>query len=168
MKCCFRRNPESLRGLALEHERHWVWVTLPPLASISTDCVCVHAHTCAQLCLTPWSSPPGSSVYRISQVRNTGVNFPLQAIFPTQGSNPSLLCLWHWQEYSLPLAPSGKHEGLFQEASWGVRWWSATSCKVFSGPWGFQSYVSRNVNFRRHQKVDDLLKKILLAPVTSR
>ena len=32
----------------------------------------------------------------------------LQGIFPTQGSNPRLLWLLHWQEGSLPLVPSGK------------------------------------------------------------
>ena len=33
---------------------------------------------------------------------------PLEGIFPTQGKNPHLLCLLHWQVGSLPLAPSGK------------------------------------------------------------
>ena len=32
----------------------------------------------------------------------------LQGIFPTQGLNPSLLGLLHWQVSSLPLAPPGK------------------------------------------------------------
>ena len=32
----------------------------------------------------------------------------LQGIFPTQGSNLYLLCLLHWQAYSLSLAPPGK------------------------------------------------------------
>ena len=32
---------------------------------------------------------------------------PLQGIFPTQGSNPHLLCLLHWQMGSLPRAPRG-------------------------------------------------------------
>ena len=47
--------------------------------------------------LSPWDFPG----------KNTGVNchFLLQGIFPTQGSNSSLL---HWQAGSLPLAPSGK------------------------------------------------------------
>ena len=38
---------------------------------------------------------------------NTGVGCHalLQGIFPTQGSNPSLLHLLHWQVGSLPLAP---------------------------------------------------------------
>ena len=42
--------------------------------------------------------------------KNTGVGCHalLQGIFPTQGSNPCLLCLLHWQAGSLPLAPPGK------------------------------------------------------------
>ena len=32
----------------------------------------------------------------------------LQGISPTQGSNPHLLCLLHWQAAFLPPAPSGK------------------------------------------------------------
>ena len=37
--------------------------------------------------------------------KNTGVSchFLLQGIFPTQGWNPRLLCLLHWQMDSLPL-----------------------------------------------------------------
>ena len=42
--------------------------------------------------------------------KNTGVgcHVLLQGIFQTQGSNPHLLCLLHWQAGSLPLAPPGK------------------------------------------------------------
>ena len=45
--------------------------------------------------LCPWDSPS----------KNTGVGCHalLQGIFSTQGSNPSLLCLLHWQTGSLPL-----------------------------------------------------------------
>ena len=32
----------------------------------------------------------------------------VQGIFPTQGSNPHLLCLLHWQVGSLPVEPPGK------------------------------------------------------------
>ena len=48
--------------------------------------------------LCPWDSPG----------TNTGVrcHFLLQGIFPTQGSNPCLLCLLHRQAGSLPLVPS--------------------------------------------------------------
>ena len=37
-----------------------------------------------------------------------GCHFLLQGIFPTQGSNPCVLSLLHWQAGSLPLAPPGK------------------------------------------------------------
>ena len=42
--------------------------------------------------------------------KNTWVGFHalLLGIFPTQGSNPHLLCLLHWQVGSLQLAPNGK------------------------------------------------------------
>ena len=36
-----------------------------------------------------------------------GLPFPTPEIFPTQGSNPSLLCLLHWQVDSLPLSHLG-------------------------------------------------------------
>ena len=37
-----------------------------------------------------------------------GCHFHLQGIFWTQGSNPHLLCLLHWQEDSLPDEPLGR------------------------------------------------------------
>ena len=51
------------------------------------------------LSLCPWDSPG----------KNTGMDYHafLQGIFPTQGLNPCLLCLLHWQVGSLPLAPLG-------------------------------------------------------------
>ena len=55
-------------------------------------------------------SPPGSSVHGILQARILEwVAIPFsKGIFPTQGLVPHLLCLWHWQASSLPLAPLGK------------------------------------------------------------
>ena len=83
-------------------------------------CVC---WVCAKvfqptLCNPMDCSPPGSSVYWDSSGKNTGVacHALLQDIFPTQGPNPRLLCLLHWQEGSLPLAPLGK-------SCWSL-WWS--------------------------------------------
>ena len=67
-----------------------------------------------QLCLTLCDPVdcclPGSSVCEILQARNIEVSchFLLQGIFPTQGSNPRLLCLLHWQAGSLPVVPPGK------------------------------------------------------------
>ena len=54
--------------------------------------------------LCPWGSPS----------KNTGVGCHalLQGIFPTQGSNPSVLCLLHWQVGSL-LVP-GKPQGWYK------------------------------------------------------
>ena len=56
--------------------------------------------------LCPWDSPG----------KNTGVGCQalLQGIFPTQGMNPHLLCLLHWQVGSLPLALPGKSRGGIQ------------------------------------------------------
>ena len=74
------------------------------------------ARLCAkslQLCLTlcdPMDcSPPGSCVHGDSPSKNieVGCQALLQGIFPTQGSNPRLLCLLHWQAHSLPLVPPG-------------------------------------------------------------
>ena len=55
-------------------------------------------------------SRPGSSVHGDSPGKNTGVGCHalLQGIFPTQGSNPHLLGLLHWQAGSLPLVQPGK------------------------------------------------------------
>ena len=49
--------------------------------------------------LCPWDFPD----------KNTGAGcyLLLQRIFPTQGSNPHLLCLLHWQKDSLPLCHLG-------------------------------------------------------------
>ena len=54
-------------------------------------------------------SLPGSSVHGILQARTgMGCHALLQGIFTTQGLNPHLLCLLHWQAGSLSLAPPGK------------------------------------------------------------
>ena len=47
--------------------------------------------------LCPWDSPG----------KNTRVDPLLEGIFPTQGLNPGLVCLRHWQVGSLPLEPRG-------------------------------------------------------------
>ena len=67
-------------------------------------CSCVRASVMSDSLparvLCPWDSPG----------KNTGVGCQalLQGIFPTQGSNPCLLCLLHWQGGSLSLAPPRK------------------------------------------------------------
>ena len=72
-------------------------------------------HTCAcvlspfsrvWLFATPWTVAPRLLCPWDSPGKNTGVgcHFLLQGIFPTQGSNPLLLCLLRWQAPSSPLS----------------------------------------------------------------
>ena len=60
---------------------------------------------CLTLCNAMDCSPPASSVYGIRQARILDCPALLQRIFPTQGCNPHLLHLLHWQAGSSPLAP---------------------------------------------------------------
>ena len=66
--------------------------------------------SCLTLCDPMDYSLPGSSIPGASPGKNTrlGYHTLLQGIFLTQGSNPHLLFLLHWQAGSLPLAPPGK------------------------------------------------------------
>ena len=68
-------------------------------------CVCMHTkslQSCPTLCDPMDCSLPGSSVQGDSPGKSTGVGCLafLKGIFPTQGSNPCLLCLLHWQASS--------------------------------------------------------------------
>jgi len=56
--------------------------------------------------LCPWDSPGKNS--------GVGCHALLQGIFTTQGSNPRLLYLLHWQASSLPLVPPGNHSSSFK------------------------------------------------------
>ena len=63
-----------------------------------------------QLIATPWTVARQAPLSMGFSRKNTGVGCHalLQGIFLTQGSNPCLSCLLHWQGGSLPLAPPGK------------------------------------------------------------
>ena len=75
--------------------------------------LCVHKRSVAQSCpavcdphgpwptrlLCPWDSPDKNT--------RVGCHFLHHGIFPTQRSNPSLLCLLHWRVDSLPLSHLG-------------------------------------------------------------
>ena len=65
---------------------------------------------CLTVCNSIGCSLPGASVHGISQARILEwIAVPSsRGIFPTQGSNLSLLCLLHWQVGSVPLVPPGK------------------------------------------------------------
>ena len=78
--------------------------------------VCVHAkslQSCPTLCNPMDCSSPDSSVHGDSPGKNTGVGSCalLQGSSLTQGLNPRLLFLLHWQAGSLPLASPGKPQG---------------------------------------------------------
>ena len=70
-----------------------------PVASVTSDSLRLSGLEPDSF-LCPWDSPD----------KNTGVGCHalLREIFPTQGSNPGLFCLLHWQMDSLPLAPAEK------------------------------------------------------------
>ena len=77
-------------------------------------------HSCLILCNPMDCSPPGSSAHG-NFPDNTWVGSPflLPGIFLTQGLNPHLLCLLHWQADSLPLCRQGslgKHAKWFQSS----------------------------------------------------
>ena len=98
------RNPKRLSHTAISHisRKRAFEAALISWAS-------VYAHSCLILCDPMDCRSPGSSVHGILQAgilysRNTGILKILQGIFLTQRSNPSLLCLPHWQVDSLPLS----------------------------------------------------------------
>ena len=66
--------------------------------------------SCIRLFATPWiiahQAPLSMGFSR--QEYWSGLPLPPLGIFPTQGSNPCLLSLLHWQEGSSPLALPGK------------------------------------------------------------
>ena len=61
---------------------------------------------CQTLCNSVDYSPPGSSVH--GKTIGVDCHALLRGLFLTQGSDPCLLSLLHWQAGSLPLAPPGK------------------------------------------------------------
>ena len=77
---------------------------------VSFLCVCSVTHSCLTLCdpLDCVTHQAPLSMEFSRRDAGVGSNFLLQGIFPTQGSNPHLLHLLHWQAGSLPLVPTGK------------------------------------------------------------
>ena len=92
-------------------------------------------------------SLPGSSVHGDSPGKNTGVGCHalLRGTFPTQGSNPHLLCLLHWQEGSLPLAPPGKP---IPRVEW-VK--SLSRVRLFATPWTAAYQAPPSMEFFRQE-----------------
>ena len=112
-------------SMGFSRQEYWSGVPLPSPVHISTIVVSYVVHNNNSLCLLQISfgavtqscptlrahglQPPRVLYPWDSPGKNTGVGFHffLQRIFPTQGSNPRLLRLLHWQVRSLPLAPQG-------------------------------------------------------------
>ena len=98
--------------------------------------MCVLCAELLQLCLTlcdPMDCiPSGSSAHEDSPGKNTGVGCHalLQEIFPTQGSNPHLLCFLHWgnRVCSLSMSQWGSHHSsvLARKLPWTEGAWMAT------------------------------------------
>ena len=82
--------------------------SIPPFLSHCTYSEVTQS--CLTLCNPVDCSLPRSSVHGIFPGKRTGVgcHFLLQRIFPTQGSNPYLLCLWHCKWIFLPLSHQGR------------------------------------------------------------
>ena len=81
---------------------------------VTKSCPTLHdPMDCRLLC--PWDSPGKNT--------RVGGHFLLQEIFPTQGLNPCLLRLLHWQVDSLPHS----HQGSLPYPSCGEGWFSAGS-----------------------------------------
>ena len=79
-------------------------------ASFYSMCRMKHAQSCPTPCDPTGCSLPSSSVHGISQARILGwvaISFSRE-IFPTQGSNPRLLHLLHWQVGSSTAEPPWK------------------------------------------------------------
>ena len=97
------------RCLSIAPNRHScakfvLWTSQQPL------CVCVWVTQLCELFATLWTvahQAPLSMGFSRQEYWSC-LYALLQGIFPTQGSNPHLLCLLHWQAGSLPLAPAGK------------------------------------------------------------
>ena len=89
----FKLTPEALRVSVLPEGHSQQGLKREPLTAKKVKKVKV-TQSCPTLCDPMDYSPPGFSVHGILQARilEWGSHFLLQRIFPTQGSNPSLLC----------------------------------------------------------------------------
>ena len=65
--------------------------------------LCVYVLSLVQLFVTPWTIACLCPWNFLGKNIGVGCHFLLQWVFLTQGLNPHLLCLLHWQEDSLPL-----------------------------------------------------------------
>ena len=88
---------KTIASLLHHHHRH------------HQECLCCHfSHV--RIFVTLWTVACQAPLSLSSPGKNAGVRCPvlLQGIFPTQGSNPHLLCLLYWHVSSSPLVPPGR------------------------------------------------------------
>ena len=104
------------------------------VSAVVSDSVTYGLQPARLLCL--WDSPG----------KNTGMacHALLQGIFLTQGSNPCLLRLLHWQVGYLPLAPPAKGEA---PIFWSLMW----TANIRKSPWLLGNIEGRRR--RGHQKM---------------
>ena len=100
--------------------------------------------------------PHGQGLTRLlcpwdSLVKNTrmGCHFLLQRIFLTQGANPRLLWLLHWQADSLPLSHLG--ETKFAEPHKGMESEVAQLCQILCDPWTVACQAPPSMRFFRQE-----------------
>ena len=76
------------------------------LQTLGSSIICTRAHSLsdAQVFEIPWTVGCQAPLSMDFPGNNTGVgcHFLLQGVFPTQGSDPYLLCLLHGEANSLP------------------------------------------------------------------
>ena len=132
-------------------------------------CVLSHSDMCNSL------PPHGLQPTRLLciwnfQARNTrvGCHFLLQGIFRTQGSNPRLLHLLHWQEDSLPLC----HLGI-REDTWSGEMLSGKTCcslrQISSDPAVFtvcRDLTPNHNNYMRDQTEQTDRQSVVIQKIT--
>ena len=100
--------PEKSRWSSRPGIFFYLWKYKCRSHKVKTLCACLLS--CVRLFATPWTvaqQPPLSLGF--PRQENWSVAMPpSRGFFPTQGSNPRLLCLLQWQADSLPLDPSRK------------------------------------------------------------
>ena len=69
------------------------------------DCAC--SLSCARFFASPWTVAHQAPWDSPGKNTGAGCHFLLRGIFPTQGSNPRLLHLLHWQADSVTLSHQG-------------------------------------------------------------
>ena len=86
----------------------------------------------------PWDFPGKNT--------GAGCHSPLQGIFQTQGSNPSLFGLLHWQANSLPRSHLGSPVASISEVSEVAR-----CVRLFATPWTVPHQAPPSMGFSRQE-----------------